>query len=70
MLCSALVSGLSYFFQLVGAENLPATVLYPFVTGGSIAFTTLAGWLIFREKPSARLWFSVALCVAGTFLFL
>lgn len=68
--CSALVSGLSYFFQLVGAENLPATVLYPFVTGGSIVFTTLAGWLVFREKPSAKLWLGVALCVAGTFLFL
>ncbi len=70
VLCSALVSGLSYFFQLVGAENLPATVLYPFVTGGSIVFTTLAGWLVFREKPSAKLWLGVALCVAGTFLFL
>ena len=68
--CSALVSGLSYFFQLVGAEDLPATVLYPFVTGGTIVFTAFAGWMVFREKPSGKLWFSAALCVAGTLLFL
>lgn len=68
--CSALVSGVSYFFQLVGAEELPATVLYPFVTGGTIVFTAFAGWMAFREKPSGRLWLGAALCVAGTLLFL
>ncbi|MBE6883865.1 MAG: DMT family transporter [Ruminococcaceae bacterium] len=67
---SALIGGVSYLFQLVGAENLPATVLYPLVTGGSIVFSTLAGWILFREKPNARIWIGVALCVAGTFFFL
>ncbi len=67
---SAVVSGIAYFLQLVGAAKLPATVVYPFVTGGSIVFTTLAGWLIFKEKPSAKLWIGVALCMVGTLLFL
>ena len=67
---SAVISGASYLFQLIGAANLPATVLYPIVTGGSIVFTTLAGWLLFREKPPARTWIGVLLCLAGTLLFL
>ena len=31
MAASALIGGMSYLFQLVGAKNLPATVLYPII---------------------------------------
>ncbi|MBO5294849.1 MAG: DMT family transporter [Clostridia bacterium] len=67
---SALAGGLAYALQLMGAANLPATVLYPFVTGGSMVFSTLVGILFFREKPSKALILGVALCFVGTLLFL
>ena len=67
---SALVSGLSYLLQLGGASKLPATVLYPIVTGGSIVFTAIAGWIVLKEKPTKQLVFGLILCVVGTCLFL
>lgn len=68
--CASGMDGVSYYLQLEGAAHLPASVNYPFITGGSIVFSTLAGWLLFREKPSARLWLGTALCFAGTLFFL
>ena len=67
---SAVVSGISYMLQLIGAANLPATVLYPIVSGGSIIFSTIAGILCFKEKPGTFQKISVALCFIGTCLFL
>ncbi len=67
---SAALGGISYFLQLKGAINLPATVLYPFVTGGSIIFTALAGRVFFGEKPKKRTLIGIALCFLGTVLFL
>ena len=67
---SALVSGSSYLLQLYGAVDLPATVLYPCVTGGSIIFSSLAGVIFFREKLSVKQIIAVALCFGGTCLFL
>ena len=67
---SAVLSGISYLLQLVGAKNLPATVLYPMVTSGSILFTAFSGKLFFREKITKRQWISIALCIFGTLLFL
>ena len=56
--------------QLLGEKTLPATVLYPFITGGSIVFSSLAGVIFFKEKLSAKLIISVMLCFAGTVMFL
>lgn len=67
---AAIVSGTSYALQLVGAANLPATVLYPIVSGGSIIFSTLAGMLLFHEKPNLYQKIGIALCFFGTCLFL
>lgn len=67
---SAVVGGISYVLQLLGAKSLPATVLYPFITGGSIVFSTLAGWLIFKDKLSKQLVLGIVLCVIGTVLFI
>ena len=67
---SAVFSGVSYLLQLVGAKNLPATVLYPMITGGSILFTALAGKLFFRERLTKQQWISIGLCILGTVLFL
>ena len=67
---SALIGGVSYGLQLMGAKELPATVLYPLVTGGSIVFSAFSGMIFFREKLSRRQIISIILCVAGTLLFL
>lgn len=67
---AAALGGASYLFQLKGALSLPATVLYPFITGGSIIFTALAGRVFFGEKPKKRMLTGIALCFLGTVLFL
>lgn len=67
---TALVSGVSSVLQLQGAVSLPATVLYPFITGGSIVFSALTGVIVFKEKISKKLVLSVILCFIGTVMFL
>jgi len=58
----AVSSGVSYFLQLKGAENLPATMLYPVVTGGTIIFTAIAGSICFKEYITGKLAISLILC--------
>lgn len=67
---SAVISGFSYLLQLIGAKTLPATVLYPIITGGSIIFTALAGRLFFKEKITKKIVCSALLCLIGTCMFL
>ena len=69
-LLSAAIDGVSYFLQLVGAANLPATVLFPFVTGGTMVFSALAGMIFFKERPSKRVLLGILLSFVGTLLFL
>lgn len=70
ILGAAVIGGVSYMFQLIGAKTLPATVLYPMVTGGSIIFSSLSGLIFFKEKLSVYQIVSVVLAFAGTLLFL
>lgn len=70
ILLIAVADGGSYFLQLTGAAELPATVMYPFITGGSMTFSTVVGIAAFREKPSKMLIVSVCLCFVGTLMFL
>lgn len=67
---SALIGGFSYLLQLIGARNLPATVLYPIITGGSIIGAAIAGRVFFREKIEKRMAIGILLCFAGTCCFL
>ncbi len=67
---SALIGGMSSILQLTGAKTLDASLLYPFITGGSIVFSALTGWLFFHEKPSRNRILSVILAFAGTLMFL
>lgn len=66
----ALVDGLSCLGQLTSAAHLPATVLFPLVTGGSIVLTSLAGRLFFREKPGKKALVGIILCFVATLFFL
>ncbi len=70
LVASAVISGVSYLLQLIGAAELPATVLYPLITGGSIILTALADRIAFKEKLTPRLYASIGLCFAATLLFL
>lgn len=67
---SAIVGGGSYALQLFGAKEVPATVLYPFITGGSIVFSALADIFVFKQRLSKKLIASILLCFAGTLMFL
>lgn len=67
---ASVFDGLSYMLRLIGAESLPASVLYPFITGGSIILTSFAGVAVFKEKLTIRQWLAVAVCFVGTLLFL
>ena len=60
----------SSVLQLEGAKNLPASMLYPMITGGSIALTGVFALIFFKEKLSVRGWVSVALCCIGTCFFI
>lgn len=66
----ALVSGAGYLLQLNAAKTLPATMLYPFITGGSILFSTFAARIFFKEKINLYTWISLALMLCGTILFI
>lgn len=67
---STLASGLSSLLQLYSAKTVPATVLYPFITGGSIIFTSLAGMILYKEKLTKEILASISICFIGTLLFL
>lgn len=66
----AMVNGIGFFFQLKGAENIDASVLYPVITGGTVIFTAVAGWIFFKEKITVKLATGLILCLAGTCMFL
>lgn len=66
----ALAGGVSYLLQLIGASHLPATVLYPMVTGGSVILSTLAARIWFHEKISRKTAIGIGLCFLSTLFFL
>ena len=65
-----MISGLGYLFQLIPAKTVPAVVLYPFVTGGSIVLSTILARIFFREKVSKPAFAGIVMAVIGTSLFL
>ena len=67
---AAIIGGISYLLQLVSARALPATVLYPIITGGSMIFSAIAGRVFVKEPLSKRQLFSIIFCLIGTLLFL
>lgn len=67
---SALADSMSLYLQLIGATNIDAGVLYPLVTAGSIILSAFAGMIVFRERPTKNQWLSMAVCLAGTCMFI
>lgn len=67
---SSLIGGASYLLQLVAAKSVPASALYPLLSGGSIVFSAFAGRIFFGEKPSRKTVLASAVCLIGTILFI
>lgn len=66
----AAVTGFSSMLMFAGAVTLPATVLYPITSGGTIIFSAIFGKIFYKETVSTKQWISVFLCFAGTLMFL
>lgn len=55
--------------QLWAAIKLPATVQYPFITGGSVILSTVFAIIIFKEKLNLKNIISLILLMIGTVAF-
>ena len=66
----AAVAGIGFLFQLIPAKTIPAVVLYPFVTGGSIVLSTVLARILFKEKVSKPAFAGIIMSLCGTLLFL
>lgn len=60
----------SYFLQQLGAAALPASVMYPLLTGGSIVLSAVIGFFFFKEKPSRLALIGLIITFGSTLLFL
>lgn len=67
---AAITNGLASCFNLMGAVNLPATVLYPLITGGTMVLSFLMEVVFFKEKLTLKKSLPVAISFAGTLMFL
>ena len=66
---SAIISGASYFLQLVCASYIPASILYPVVTCGTIVAAAAFDRICFGERLSRRIIMSVVVCIVALALF-
>ena len=67
---ASLFDSASYFLQQLGAAALPASVIYPLLTGGSIVLSALVGLFFFKEKPSKLAVIGLVITFGSTLLFL
>lgn len=70
VLASTVAGGLSGMLMLIGAKSLPASVLYPFSTSGTIIFSSIFGAVFYKEQITPKTVASVVACLIGTLLFL
>ncbi len=67
---AAITNALGSLFNLMGASFLPATVLYPLITGGTIVLSAVLEAIVFKEKLITKKLLPIAICFAGTLMFL
>ena len=70
VIIASAIGGITSYCLVRGAINLPATVLYPLNTGGTIVLTAFTGMLFFKEKPEKRTVIGIISCLIGTLCFL
>lgn len=66
---SAIAGGVAELFNLLCAISVPATVLYPVLTGGTIMFSVIASRIFFKEKITGKVLLGIILCFVGSALF-
>lgn len=57
------------FLHLKSANNVPASVQFPLVSGGVIVLSSLTSAIVFKEKISGKEWISIAGAFVSTALF-
>lgn len=70
VIIAAISNTLASFFNLMGAVSLPATVLFPFVTGGTMVFSFFMEVIFFKERLTLKKLLPVIISFAGTLMFL
>ncbi len=66
---SAVLSGVAYMIQLFCAESMPASFLYPVVTGGTILFSAVLARIAVGEKLTRKSIAALIICFVGTCFF-
>lgn len=69
IILSAVAGGVAELFNLLCAISVPATVLYPVLTGGTIMFSVIASRIFFKEKITGKVLLGIILCFVGSALF-
>lgn len=67
--CVSLIDSASYFAQLLSAAHLPAVVMYPIITGGTVVLTAIAGRIFFGERHTRKAMAGFALSLLATLMF-
>ena len=73
LLCAlvyAALNGSATFLNNTGAKHLPASAQFPIITGGTLVFSALLGWLIYKEKPTRMQFVRLVVAVTATVLFI
>lgn len=72
LLCAfafAVLNGTATFLQVLSAKYVAATAQFPIITGGTLVFSALLGWIIFKEKLSKLKIAQIVVAFVATVLF-
>lgn len=67
-MCDGILNGVANLLLLLSLKDLAPSLQYPMITGGSIFLSAVFGLIVYREKPSKRVWTAVFLALVGTAL--
>lgn len=68
----ALIGAATYtgnFLHLIAANDVPASVQFPLVSGGVIVLSALISYFVFKEKLTVKEWISIGGAFVATVLF-
>ena len=57
------------FLILLAAEQVPASVQFPLISGGTIVLSAIAAFLLFREGRTLKGWLPILIAFLSTLLF-
>lgn len=66
---SAGIGAVCSLCQLIGAETIDASMMYPMMTGGMLVLSALAGHFLFGEKLTVKRAVLIGICFLSTLLF-